>query len=79
MKITEEQYLEAKKIVVEYEEQLNKGDVISSLSEWKINIFVRIKGQIFSCQECGSTMFSQSLKRDMRYKCQGCGAMYQGQ
>lgn len=77
--ITEKEYLEAQQIVDRYKEQLNKGDVMPSLPEWKLNTFVKINGEAFSCQECGSNMFSKSLKGDMKYKCQGCGEIYQGQ
>jgi hypothetical protein len=47
--------------------------------EWELNKFIKIEGKTFSCQECGSNMFSKNLSATKQFKCQGCGAMYQGE
>ena len=52
--ITKEQYLEAKKIVDEYREQLRIANVVESEKcEWKYNHGMMRKKGYASCKKCG--------------------------
>ena len=59
--IEKEEYLKAKKIVQEYEKQLNISDVISSVCEHeRVDVPDDIYGDVYYCKKCNKWMYEQT-------------------
>jgi predicted nucleic acid-binding Zn-ribbon protein len=43
---------------------MNWISVKERLPEWEFNIFLKVDSETFSCEDCGSNMFSKSLNKD---------------
>lgn len=60
----------------DYREKLVYDKKPSITDNWQRNIFIQIDNQHVRCEVCGSNMFSKNLDDDSKYKCQGCGTLY---
>jgi ribosomal protein S27AE len=48
-------------------------------NEWSGDVMVSVQGEPFYCEECGSNVFRARIDDPLRYRCNGCGAMYRGE
>jgi uncharacterized Zn finger protein len=47
-------------------------------NEWSGDVMVSVQGEPFYCEECGSNVIRARIDDPLRYRCNGCGAMYRG-
>lgn len=47
--------------------------------QWSGDVMVSVQDEPFYCEECGSNVFRARIDDPLRYRCNGCGAMYRGE
>lgn len=53
--------------------------MVVSDPQWSVDKMLRVGGKPFYCEECGSNVFRERIDDPLRYRCNGCGAMYRGE
>ena len=48
-------------------------------TQWSGDKLLSVDGKPFYCEECGSNVFRERTDDPLRYRCNGCGAMYRGE
>ncbi len=48
-------------------------------ASWSGDKMIRVANKTFCCDDCGANVFKSRLNDPLRYRCNGCGAMYRGE